>query len=113
VLTRKTFNLASQFLSLLDPFASSFTFQTVGEGKQKNNPKLLHVLHGSLARLFDELIALNQQGAGIYVTVNETDGIGRKAENITRVRAIWQDDDEAFDGDFPIPLTCSPKVIPN
>jgi hypothetical protein len=46
---------------------------------------------------------LNRQGAAIYVTVNETDGKGRKAANITRLRAIWQDDDCGYEGDFPLP----------
>ena len=45
---------------------------------------------------------LNEQGAGVFVTINETDGNGRKSENITRVRAVWQEDDDAFDGRFPL-----------
>jgi hypothetical protein len=50
----------------------------------------------------NELSHLNEQGAGIFVTVNETDGKGRKRENITRVRAVWQEDDDGFDGPFPL-----------
>lgn len=42
-----------------------------------------------------KLLELNSRGAGIFFTVNETDGKGRKAENITRVRAIFVD----LDGD--------------
>ena len=51
---------------------------------------------------FTNLTGLNQQGAGIFVTVNETDGCGRRVENIKRVRAIWQDDDVGYDGGFPL-----------
>jgi Primase C terminal 2 (PriCT-2)/RepB DNA-primase from phage plasmid len=49
-----------------------------------------------------KLTDLNTRGAAIYVTVNETDGIARKTENIVRVRAIWQDDDDGYKGDFPL-----------
>ena len=33
----------------------------------------------------------NEGGSGIYVTVNETDGMGRKIGNITGLRAYWAD----------------------
>lgn len=35
----------------------------------------------------------NEAGSGIYVTVNETDGNGRKIENIVGLRAYWADMD--------------------
>ena len=94
---------ASRFLSLLDPTASAFTFQTVPEPKGKPTNLWPQVLHGSLNDLLPKLTDLNRQGAAIYVTVNETDGKGRKAANITRIRAIWQDDDCGYKGDFPLP----------
>ena len=36
---------------------------------------------------------MNKKGAGIFVTVNETDLKGRKKANIKRVRAVFQEDD--------------------
>lgn len=42
-----------------------------------------------------KLLDMNKRGAGVFFTVNETDGKGRKAENITRVRAIFVDLDGA------------------
>ena len=45
---------------------------------------------------------MNEQGAGVFVTINETDGKGRKSENIKRIRAVWQEDDDAFEGAFPL-----------
>ena len=33
------------------------------------------------------------QGAGVYVTINKTDGNGRKVENITRPRAVFEEQD--------------------
>src|SRR5262249_51898 len=49
------------------------------------------VFNGTLARHWDALWELNAQGAGIYVTVNRTDGGGRKAENIVGIRALFVD----------------------
>ena len=90
------------FLSLLDPHASAFTFQTFDDDKARKNPGLITQLHGPFESHLAELVALNRQGAGVFVTVNETDGTGRKAEDIILIRAIWQDDDEGYDGDFPL-----------
>ena len=86
---------ASVFLSLLDPDASFFTFQTFSEPKHTPIGLLPQVLHGSFQDILPKLNAMNRQGAGIFVSVNATDGKGRKAENIIRIRAIWQDDDVA------------------
>ncbi|UTO05347.1 RepB family DNA primase [Moraxella sp. FZLJ2107] len=41
----------------------------------------------------DELHRLNEQGAGVYVTVNQTDGKGCKKENIIGIRALFLDFD--------------------
>jgi hypothetical protein len=43
-----------------------------------------------------------ERGAGVFVTVNESDGRGRRADQIIRVRAIWQEDDSGFDGVYPL-----------
>jgi hypothetical protein len=95
--------LADTFLSLLDGASDSFTYQSVGEGKQKGNHSLTRILHGSLQERMAELVALNNCGAGVFVTINETDGRGRKTENIIRVRSIWQDEDDGYSGSFPLP----------
>jgi Primase C terminal 2 (PriCT-2)/RepB DNA-primase from phage plasmid len=100
-------SIPKKFLSLLDPTATSFTFQTVPEPKDQHPGLWPQVLHGSLNDQLPKLTDLNSRGAAIYVTVNETDGAGRKAENITRIRAIWQDDDCGYGGRFPLP----PSII--
>jgi hypothetical protein len=92
----------SRFVALLDADAEAFTFQTVPEPKDKPTRLWPQVLHGSIDDLLPKLTTLNRQGAGIYVTVNATDGMGRKAANITRVRAVWQDDDAGYGGGFPL-----------
>jgi RepB DNA-primase from phage plasmid len=83
------------FLTALDPGATSFTFQTFDDDPDRKDPKLIRILHGSFADLEFELERLNESGAGIFVTINETNGKGRKTENIERVRALFVDLDGA------------------
>ena len=89
------------FLTLLDPSARDFTFQTFDDDRARKNPALVRTIQ-SLPTARDELQKLNEQGAGVSVTINETNGSGRKSQNIKRIRAVWQEDDDAFDGEFPL-----------
>jgi RepB DNA-primase from phage plasmid len=82
---------AERFLRLLDPGATSFTFQTFDDNKERHDKRLARVLHGTLADLWGQLASLNARGAGIFVTVNETDGQGRRIENVERIRAAFVD----------------------
>jgi hypothetical protein len=54
---------------------------------------LLREFHGSLADLAPMLEGLSSRGAGVFVTVHQTDGRGRKAGNIQRIRAVFLDFD--------------------
>jgi hypothetical protein len=89
--------LAEHFLTLLDQEAESFTFQTFADSPEaKAQPHLFaKIFHGSLKQHGPELQRQNQQGAGVFVTVNQTDLRGRKSENIQRVRAVFADTDGA------------------
>jgi hypothetical protein len=97
---------ARRFLEILDPNANAFTYQSFDDDKQRRKQRehdeLAHILHGSLDEVSPELAALNADGAGIFVTVNETDGNGRKAKNIKRRRAVWCEADDAADRSFPL-----------
>ena len=87
---------AARFLALLDPAATQFTFQTFDDNKERGAKALARVLHGSLDQHFSTLTQLNEQGAGIYVTINETNLRGRRlATNVVRVRALFSDLDGA------------------
>jgi hypothetical protein len=89
---------AGRFLHLLDPAAKDFTFQAFTDSKNGGGDY-------GLARSTpdrEEIVRLYDRGAGVYATVNETDLTGRKSENVTRVRAIWQEDDEGHGGPFPL-----------
>ena len=67
------------------------TFQTFTDYSPKSNPDpLARILFGCLEDLAEELEHLNDQGAGIFVSVNPTAG-GRKKANITALRG-WHSD---------------------
>jgi RepB DNA-primase from phage plasmid len=107
----------NKYFELLDPNASSFTFQTFGDGNKL----------GHLVAVFEGTLALNKrlkggaklasidnaykQGAGVWATVNETDGTGRKIENILRVRAVWCEFDGAKDGSTPSTFPIAPSMV--
>lgn len=92
---------AEAFLALLDPDAIAWTFQTFDDSAAKR-PELARILHGSLDGVAASLSRLNAQGAGVFVTVNRTDGKGRKAENVTAVRALFIDEDSPLCRPFAI-----------
>jgi hypothetical protein len=86
---------ADRFLKCLGRETNCFTFQTFDDDKERKDKKLLRVLHGTLAQHSAELARLNEEGAGVFVTVNETDGKGRTKANIVKVRAVFVDLDGA------------------
>ena len=53
--------------------------------------KVLHATRGNLKPVLQQPARLNAGGAGVYVTVNRTNGKGRKATDIVRVRALFVD----------------------
>ena len=51
--------------------------------------------YATIAEIWDELVRLNKSGAGIFVTINQTNGIKRKNENIESIRCVFADMDGA------------------
>jgi hypothetical protein len=95
--------VAECFLRALAPGNDRFTFQTFTDSKElrerykaerKRDP-LARMLHGTLAERWNELVRLSAAGAGVYVTVNETNLSGRAAADIVRIRAYFVDMDGA------------------
>lgn len=85
---------ARRFLALLTGDAAEpMTWQTFDDGPNKR-PELAGHRHGTLDACAGWLAAQNARGCGIFVTVNETDGKGRKASNIVRVRSLFVDCDD-------------------
>lgn len=91
LLTPPSMKEVQRMLNMLDG-GGEFTFQTFADAEKNKN--LVHICHGSLEAHFDTLARLNGQGAGIFVTVNQTDLKGRTSDNVTRVRALWVDFDK-------------------
>jgi hypothetical protein len=95
---------ARAFLERLDPRAESFSFRTFSDTPYTRPPgsdPLEGAWHGSLDVCWPRLVELNRAGAAVGVTVNETDGRGRAAGNILRVRALFVDVDRPTG---PLPL---------
>ena len=93
---------AATLLDMLAP-GEQVTFQTFDDAK-RNRQGLTRVLHGTLAEHRQTLASLNARGAGVYWMVNAGDGIGRKAMNVQRVRALFVD----LDGAPLEPVTTAP-----
>src|SRR5262245_20540238 len=92
---------AGRYLTALDPTTDRFTFQTFDDNKERKKARaeanklrkqqgkpelkdpLARVRHGTLAEHWNELVELNNKGAGIYITINVTKLKGRRTkENI-------------------------------
>lgn len=94
---------ASAFIErLAGSVDAPMTFQTFYDRKDRKRAELARVHHGTLDEYAEHLIALQQEGAGVFVMVNEGDGIirpGRKTcrtnDNVTQVRALFVDLDGA------------------
>jgi hypothetical protein len=94
---------ARRFLKRLDPNATVFTFATFTDTKEKPRPDpLARIQTGTFEELAPWLERHNMLGAGVFVTVNETDGTGRKKENIVRIRALWQEADRGDEPELPV-----------
>ncbi len=88
---------AHTFCRLFKGIHTFQTFDDTGNGRED----LLRIIHAQpheLRATLIELKALNDQGAGIFFTVNLTDGRGRKADNVIGLRALFVDGD-----DVPMP----------
>jgi len=96
-------NEAERFLKALDPSTDRFTFQTFDDNEERKERRketgekdpFAKIKHGSLAQHWYTLVKLNEQGAGIFITVNATDFKGRSADNINRIRSVFADLDGA------------------
>lgn len=87
---------AHAFCDALAGSDSPLTFQTFAE--RAGATTRATVKHGALRDHADALTRANVSGAGVFLTINATDGHGRKAANVRSVRAVFAD----FDG-APLP----------
>ena len=106
-------DMTAEFLAALDP-AGIFTFQAIGEAPGGGG-NLNRVLHGTIEQHVRELTDLNAAGAGIFVMVNEGNGLAsppartcRTNDNVVRVRSLFVDLDGA-----PLKPTLRAQVRPH
>lgn len=100
---------ATKFLNLIAG-KESITFQTFDDKKVLRDVTLTRIFHGSLEQYQNTLTELNENGAGIFFTVNTTDLKGRGTKNILKVRALFIDLDGApLDPVFSAPL--KPNIV--
>ena len=101
--------LAQIFLDKLEP-NGRFTFQTFDDNQDRKDGRLARTLNGTLDEHSATLTEFQKKGAGVFVTINQTDLIGRKEQNVVRVRAVFVD----LDGAPLEPVLehlCEPHVI--
>lgn len=88
-------------VTFLAALGETHTFQTFDDNKDRKQKSLAKVINAPFnEKTIGILLNANMEGAGIFVTVNQTDGKGRRRENMVRTRAIYAD----FDGDSAIAL---------
>lgn len=71
------------------------TWQTFDDLKPGGKPRggLARMIHGHFQDVAKELKALNQNGAGIFISICATDGKGRRKSNMVAARGWWCDVD--------------------
>jgi len=77
-----------------------------GKRGSKRPSKAKH-FYATLAEAAVRLTRANADRCGVFVTVNETDGLGREASNITRIRAVFID----CDGFTPPAWHLPPSIV--
>jgi len=99
---------AATFVRLLTGSSlESMTWQVFDDSPTRRDATMAAVLHGTLPNVSHRLGTANGSGAGVFVTVNQTDLRGRKAANIRRVRALWID----TDGFIPMAFHLTPSMV--
>lgn len=89
-------DMAARYIETLTGSAdTAVTWQTFDDSAEKRG-ELACVLHGTLDELGVQLLDLNEAGAGVFATVNETDMCGRRVENIVGLRALFADSDNGM-----------------
>jgi putative DNA primase/helicase len=86
---------AQRFLLAVDNQTDQFTFQLFDDDRDRKDKSLTRVLHGTLDKHCATMVEYSRRGAGVFVTINETNLRGRKTADIIRVRANFADLDGA------------------
>ena len=82
----------SNYQKFMSYFPGNNTFQLFADRGADVRPLVIHDADPC------ELSRLNDKGYGVFIAVNKTDGQGRKASNIVKVRAVFADMDGVSPG---------------
>jgi len=95
---------ASTYLRILTGSTlSPMTWQVFDDDPQRRDQTMAAILHGPLSSTAYQLAKANRAGCGVFATVNETDGKGRRAANVKSVRALFIDTDGFIPSAFHLP----------
>ena len=86
---------AQTMLNMLAPNGEGLTFQTFDDNVDRGSKAIIKQYHGALSTHTQTLVQLNERGAGVFITINATDGKARTKKNITAVRSVYVDFDSA------------------
>ncbi|MBY0554337.1 DUF927 domain-containing protein [bacterium] len=88
-------DMAAKFLLALGGGKDEkFSFQTFDEVKSDKVKGLAQIIHGTFDECKQKLQELNSKGAGVFVTVNQTNLKGRTNNDIVGLRALFVDKDD-------------------
>lgn len=107
-MTKKTYaqqdlNMAESFLNQLAGQEACHQFRVIHKSGRAQN------ISNTFAECKDQLMRANQQGAGIFVVVNKTDGKGGKDANVVGVNAVFLD----LDGEPLAPVMEEEVLLPH
>ena len=77
-----------RFLDIIGPPAKRWRFLTFDDNADRDDKRLICVRDGTLADHGDELADYNRRGAGVFATINQTEGQGARASTSPAVRAL-------------------------
>jgi len=87
------YNIARGFIEEFGSEYDRFTFQIIPDSKEAKAEDKGKILHGSLKKLWNQLVDWNQKGYCISFVPNSTNLKGRKKEDITHYRCFFIDND--------------------
>ncbi len=86
---------------------AAVTFQTFDPKGLAGDASLNRIFHDILGKCITDLLALNEKGAAVSMVVNQTDGGGRKIENVVGLRAVFVENDE----DLRVEPAAPPSIV--
>ncbi len=103
------YSQAQAYISLLcGQENAEVTFQTFDDDSDRKDKGLAQLWHDTLANSWDRITKLNNEGAGVYVTVQVPDGKGNRSnDTIQAVRCVPLD----FDGKLPTDFHLKPTIV--